>query len=118
MCIPSNVFSSSSVCAGTSDVEFKCVEATQLILIHSNKLNYTVSSNGQLATLTTVGSGATAPAITSSRLVVKTQYLVLQLSGKLVKGQMYKLSTAFTGELADDLGGFYRSEYTENGVVK
>uniref|UniRef100_A0A4W6F536 Aminopeptidase n=1 Tax=Lates calcarifer TaxID=8187 RepID=A0A4W6F536_LATCA len=31
---------------------------------------------------------------------------------------MYHLYTKFTGELADDLGGFYRSEYMEDGVKK
>ncbi|CAL8324594.1 unnamed protein product [Gadus morhua 'NCC'] len=103
---------------GTSHVVFKCVKETQLILIHSNKLNYTKALNGFLATLTTEGGGAPAPAIKSSGLVEKTQYLVLKLSGSLVKDQKYKLSTTFTGELADDLGGFYRSEYLENGVKK
>ena len=106
------------ICAGTSHVVFKCVKETQLILIHSNKLNYTKALNGFLATLTTEGGGAPAPAIKSSGLVEKTQYLVLHLSRSLVKDQKYKLSTTFTGELADDLGGFYRSEYLENGVKK
>ncbi|XP_056454638.1 aminopeptidase N-like [Gadus chalcogrammus] len=103
---------------GTSHVVFKCVKETQLILIHSNKLNYTKAGDGPLATLTTEGGGALAPAIKSSRLVEKTQYLVLQLSRSLLKDQKYRLSTTFTGELADDLGGFYRSEYLESGVKK
>uniref|UniRef100_A0A8C2XDC4 Aminopeptidase n=1 Tax=Cyclopterus lumpus TaxID=8103 RepID=A0A8C2XDC4_CYCLU len=47
-----------------------------------------------------------------------TQYLVLQLNGKLVKDHRYHLDTEFTGELADDLGGFYRSEYQEDGITK
>ncbi|CAL8357825.1 unnamed protein product [Lota lota] len=103
---------------GNSTVIFKCVEETQLILIHSNKLNFTELENGQKASLTTVGNGAPAPAIKSSWLAVKTQYLVLQLAGVLVKDQQYMLSTTFTGELADDLGGFYRSEYVENNETK
>nr|XP_020506937.1 aminopeptidase N-like [Labrus bergylta] len=102
---------------GDSSVEFRCVEETDLILIHSNKLNYTKFENGHLATLKSV-SGGKAPSIKSSWLKVETQYLVLQLDGKLTKNQMYQLSTKFTGELADDLGGFYRSEYMENGVKK
>jgi len=94
------------------------VEETSLILIHSNKLNYTLLENGEMATLATVGDGAPAPGIRASWLKTATQYLVLQLTGALVKGQTYKLSTKFTGELADDLGGFYRSEYYENNVKK
>lgn len=102
--------------SGNSEVEFECVEETDLILIHSNKLNYTRQDNGELALLTAAEG---APPIKSSWLQTVTQYLVLQLDGKLVKGQRYHLSTSFTGELADDLGGFYRSEYDdEDGVRK
>uniref|UniRef100_A0A672QLR6 Aminopeptidase n=1 Tax=Sinocyclocheilus grahami TaxID=75366 RepID=A0A672QLR6_SINGR len=45
----------------------------------------------------------------------KTQYLVIQLEGKLKPGKDYWLYTEFTGKLADDLEGFYRSEYMEDG---
>lgn len=92
---------------------FQCVEETDLILIHSNKLNYT-AQNGHLALL----SGPEAPTIKTSWLVPVTQYMVIQLNGKLVKNNTYSLHTIFTGELADDLGGFYRSEYIENGQTK
>uniref|UniRef100_A0A8D3DIL8 Aminopeptidase n=1 Tax=Scophthalmus maximus TaxID=52904 RepID=A0A8D3DIL8_SCOMX len=102
---------------GESSVEFRCAEDTNLILIHSNKLNYTKLENGQYAMLTAV-SKADAPSIKSSWLQSVTQYLVLQLNGNLMKDHTYHLSTRFTGELADDLGGFYRSEYMENNVKK
>ncbi|XP_069580456.1 aminopeptidase N-like [Brachyistius frenatus] len=102
---------------GTSSVEFVCEEQTNLILIHSNKLNYTKLDNGQLANLVSA-SGDVAPPIRSSWLQTVTQYLVLELDGQLMKGHTYKLYTDFTGELADDLGGFYRSEYNEGGVRK
>lgn len=94
-------------------MHFQCVEDTDLILIHSNKLNYT-RQNNQLARL----SGPEAPTIKTSFLEVVTQYLVIQLNSKLVKGNTYSLHTIFIGELADDMGGFYRSEYTENGETK
>ncbi|XP_045894112.1 aminopeptidase Ey-like isoform X1 [Micropterus dolomieu] len=102
---------------GDSGVEFECNEETDLILIHSNKLNYTKLENGHLARLISV-TGVQAPSIKSSWLQTVTQYLVLQLDGKLMKGHRYHLFTKFTGELADDLGGFYRSEYKEDGVTK
>lgn len=51
-------------------------------------------------------------------LELKTQYLVVQLASKLTQGRTYQLYTEFTGELADDLSGFYRSEYNEDGVQK
>ncbi|XP_037538536.1 aminopeptidase Ey [Nematolebias whitei] len=104
---------------GDSVVEFECVEETDLVLIHSNKLNYTRQDNGELAMLTAAEGAPKAPSIKSSWLQTVTQYLVLQLDGTLVKGQRYHLFTSFTGELADDLGGFYRSEYDdEDGVRK
>uniref|UniRef100_A0A672ZKT2 Aminopeptidase n=1 Tax=Sphaeramia orbicularis TaxID=375764 RepID=A0A672ZKT2_9TELE len=82
---------------GSSSVEFICESETDLILIHSNKLIYYNQTNGQMT---------------------ETQYLVIQLDGNLMAGQRYQLHTEFIGELADDLGGFYRSEYKENGETK
>lgn len=98
-------------------MEFKCNEETDLILIHSNKLNYTILENGHTANLTSL-SGVKVPSIKHSWSKDVTQYLVIQLNGKLMKDQEYRLYTEFAGELADDLGGFYRSEYIENGIKR
>ncbi|XP_077452228.1 aminopeptidase Ey-like isoform X2 [Stigmatopora argus] len=103
---------------GESSVEFKCVEETDLILIHSNKLNYTKYGNNQMAQLVAMDGGTKALVVASSWLQKETQYLVLKLESKLMKDYRYTLHTNFTGELADDLGGFYRSEYEENGHLK
>ncbi|XP_029992119.1 aminopeptidase N-like [Sphaeramia orbicularis] len=102
---------------GKSTVEFECVSDTSLILIHSNKLNYTRLDNNHVAQLFTSGKDP-APSIKSSWFQLQTQYLVLQLNGRLHHGQKYHLYTEFTGELADDLAGFYRSEYVEDGMKK
>uniref|UniRef100_A0A7N9ATG0 Aminopeptidase n=1 Tax=Mastacembelus armatus TaxID=205130 RepID=A0A7N9ATG0_9TELE len=101
---------------GNSSVVFRCVEETDLIIIHSNKLNLT-TFNGHHAKLSGLGE-ATAPTIKKSWLVVKTEYLVVQLSNRLAVGATYVLHTEFLGELADNLEGFYRSEYVEDGVKK
>ncbi|GAA6225936.1 aminopeptidase N-like [Lates japonicus] len=101
---------------GHSAVVFKCVKETDLIIIHSNKLNLT-NFHGHLAKLSGLGE-VTAPAIQKSWLVVKTEFLVLQLRRRLAVGATYVLYTEFQGELADDLEGFYRSEYIEDGVKK
>lgn len=101
---------------GHSAVVIRCVKETDLIIIHSNKLNLT-TFNGHHAKLSGIGE-ATVPSIQKSWLVVKTEYLVLQLSSKLAIGASYVLYTKFLGELADDLEGLYRSEYTEDGVKK
>uniref|UniRef100_A0A3B4BC34 T-box domain-containing protein n=1 Tax=Periophthalmus magnuspinnatus TaxID=409849 RepID=A0A3B4BC34_9GOBI len=51
-----------------------------------------------------------APSIKSTWLQPITQYMVIHLNGKLKAGHRYQLFSAFSGELADDLAGFYRSE--------
>ncbi|XP_005446233.2 aminopeptidase N [Falco rusticolus] len=101
---------------GNSSVVFFCNNATDLILIHSNKLTYT-KQNSFHALLQAV-DGSSVPHITNTWLEIHTQYLVVQLDGMLQQGKRYRLFSIFTGELADDLAGFYRSEYVESGVKK
>ncbi|NXP68952.1 AMPN Aminopeptidase, partial [Chloropsis cyanopogon] len=101
---------------GNSSVVFMCEEATDLILIHSNKLNYTMQ--GSFHATLQAEDGGQAPAISRSWLETPTQYLVVQLAAPLQQGQRYRLSSSFTGELADDLAGFYRSEFTDDSGTK
>uniref|UniRef100_A0A8B9J7S2 Aminopeptidase n=1 Tax=Astyanax mexicanus TaxID=7994 RepID=A0A8B9J7S2_ASTMX len=79
--------------------------------------NYTLTPEGHHAKLTGL-EGAKAPAINKTWLEVETQYLVIQLSETLQVGKIYWLYMEFQGELANDLRGFYRSEYFEDGVKK
>jgi len=51
------------------------------------------------------------------------EFLVIPLSSKrskqkLIKGLSYVLSMEFVGDLNDELKGFYRSSYTEDGVER
>lgn len=101
---------------GHSKVIFTCEKETDLIIIHSNKLNFTMFE-GHHAKLSGL-KGATAPGLKHTWLEIPTQYLVVQLNSPLQVGSTYELLTEFVGELADDLGGFYRSEYKEDGVKK
>uniref|UniRef100_A0A8C6Y343 Aminopeptidase n=1 Tax=Naja naja TaxID=35670 RepID=A0A8C6Y343_NAJNA len=100
---------------GTSTVEFQCKQPTDLILIHSKKLTYTEQETFHASLK---GIDAIAPAIEKTWLEEKTEYLVVKLKEKLQKDKTYHLHTIFTGELADDLAGFYRSTYMEGGVTK
>ncbi|XP_077425086.1 aminopeptidase N-like isoform X1 [Vanacampus margaritifer] len=100
---------------GSSTVTFECATETNLVLIHSNKLNYTLLENKHIALLLASGDGF-VPSVASTWLQPKTQYLVVQLNGVLTQGGTYLLHTEFTGELADDLAGLYRSEYVEDGA--
>lgn len=104
------------VFSGNSSVVFRCVKETDLILIHSHKLNLSLLE-GHHAVLRGL-DGAPAPSLSRTWLEVPTQYLVVQLSGPLAAGGRYQLYTQFVGELADDLAGFYRSEYTVDGEKK
>ncbi|KAK5604917.1 hypothetical protein CRENBAI_006512 [Crenichthys baileyi] len=101
---------------GNSRVAFRCVSQTDLILIHSNKLNLSMF-DGFHAKLKGL-AGAAAPTLKKTWLEVPTQYLVVQLNDPLQPGSVYELYTEFVGELLDDLGGFYRSEYFEDGIKK
>lgn len=101
---------------GNSTVIFQCQTATNLVLLHSKKLNYT-SQGSFLASLQGL-DGAHTPAINRSWLEPETEYLVLTLMEPLVAGRRYQLFSTFVGELADDLAGFYRSEYMEGNVTK
>ncbi|XP_068131340.1 aminopeptidase N-like isoform X2 [Hyperolius riggenbachi] len=95
---------------GESIVYFKCEISTNLVIIHSDKLNYTLT--------VLKDSAGNNIVINKIDIVEKTNYLVLHLAENLVQGTTYTLQTAFVGELADDMAGFYRSEYVEDGVTK
>uniref|UniRef100_A0A669DTI5 Aminopeptidase n=1 Tax=Oreochromis niloticus TaxID=8128 RepID=A0A669DTI5_ORENI len=101
---------------GHSTVIFNCVKETDLIIIHSKKLNFTTFF-GHHAKLSSQDD-TPVPTILNSWLVKKTEFLVIQLGSRLSAGASYSLYTEFLGELADDLEGFYRSEYIEDGVKK
>ncbi|KAM4039269.1 aminopeptidase N [Anomaloglossus baeobatrachus] len=97
---------------GKSIAHFQCNKATDYVIIHSNKLNYTES-------LTEVrDENNVALEIINNFKVEETNYLVLQLKENLMNLKHYTLHTTYVGELADDLAGFYRSEYVEDGVTK
>lgn len=101
---------------GNSTVRFTCNETTNVIIIHSKKLNYTNQGNHKVV-LRALGDPP-APDIDKTELVERTEYLVVHLQGSLVKGHQYEMFSEFQGELADDLAGFYRSEYMDGGIKK
>lgn len=96
---------------GNSSVVFKCVKATDLILIHSNKLNISTATLSKL-------DGSPAPTIKNRNIISKTQYVAFHLNEELKAEEFYILHTQFAGELTDDLGGFYRSEYYVNNIKR
>ncbi|XP_073693463.1 aminopeptidase N-like [Garra rufa] len=105
------------VFTGKSGVAFKCVKETNLIIIHSHELNFTLTSEMHHAKLTGLG-GTSAPAVLKTWFQTQTQFMVIQLEENLQVEKSYWLYVEFRGELSDGLRGFYRSEYKENGVKK
>ncbi|XP_078539357.1 aminopeptidase N-like [Lissotriton helveticus] len=101
---------------GKSTAYFTAAAATNLILIHSNKLNYT--HQGEFHVSLRTDDGSDPPPIQRTGLEIPTQYLVVELSRNLEQGKSYSMYTEFTGELADDLAGFYRSEYVEDNETR
>ncbi|XP_036073226.1 aminopeptidase Ey [Oryzias melastigma] len=100
---------------GNCTVVFKCTRETDLILIHSIELNFTLL-DGFHARLT--GLNGPAPSLKKTWLEDRTEYLVVQLDGPLQVNSSYELFTEFVGELSLTQQGFYRSVYTEDGVEK
>uniref|UniRef100_A0A8C5M7X5 Aminopeptidase N n=1 Tax=Leptobrachium leishanense TaxID=445787 RepID=A0A8C5M7X5_9ANUR len=98
---------------GKSEAFFTCVKATNLVIIHSNKLNFTTDPKALLKD--SAGNNLTVSQIHEVPL---TQYLVLHAANSLEVNKNYSVYTEFVGELADDLAGFYRSEYVEDGETK
>ncbi|KAM3925883.1 aminopeptidase N-like [Leptodactylus fuscus] len=96
---------------GASKAYFTCKTPTQHVIIHSKKLNYTADP-------VLTDEGGNQISADKCFLVEKTNYLVLPLNVQLQAGTKYILHTTFVGELADDLAGFYRSEYVEDGETK
>eukprot|EP00061_Rhincodon_typus_P004308 g22270.t1 len=91
---------------GNSTVYFRCERKTKLILLHSHKLEV------MEAELRVVGAGS-PPVLALDKywLQNETQFLVIELRHPLSPGTRYSLHTQFEGALADDLSGFYRSQY-------
>uniref|UniRef100_A0A8C5M6W0 Aminopeptidase n=1 Tax=Leptobrachium leishanense TaxID=445787 RepID=A0A8C5M6W0_9ANUR len=98
---------------GKSEVFFTCVEETNLVIIHSNKLNFTTPTTAVLK-----DSEWNDLPVTIVEIKPVTNYLVLHAVNKLEVGKHYSVYTEYVGELADDLAGFYRSEYVEDGETK
>ncbi|XP_069840540.1 aminopeptidase N-like [Dendropsophus ebraccatus] len=96
---------------GESKAHFTCNRATEYVIIHSKKLTYTQNP------VLTDQDGNVIP-IQRNFTVEKTEYLVLQVNEALLPLKRYILHTTYMGELADDLEGFYRSEYVENNETK
>uniref|UniRef100_UPI00398F08FF aminopeptidase Ey-like n=1 Tax=Pristiophorus japonicus TaxID=55135 RepID=UPI00398F08FF len=96
---------------GRSQVTFHCLNRTNVLVLHTKGLNFTKPARVSRADNSSV-------AVRRSWEERDNEYLVLILRSHLQKGKVYTLHTAFCGQLADDLAGFYRCQYEEDGKNK
>uniref|UniRef100_UPI00398E96E8 aminopeptidase Ey-like n=1 Tax=Pristiophorus japonicus TaxID=55135 RepID=UPI00398E96E8 len=96
---------------GRSQVTFHCLNRTNVLVLHTKGLNFTKPVRVSRADNSSV-------AVRRSWEERDNEYLVLILRSHLQKGKVYTLHTAFCGQLADDLAGFYRCQYEEDGKNK
>lgn len=89
------------------------VRDVKQITLHANKLN--ISSDILFRDAVTPLSGIR---VLSKTYDPRTHKLTLGLESAMATGRRYILSMQYVGILSDDMNGFYRSSYEENGKIK
>ncbi|XP_041693355.1 aminopeptidase N [Coregonus clupeaformis] len=106
-----NATNQSLIFTGNSTVNFRCVENTKTIFLHSK----------QNVTDVTVKNRDNEKTIKVHNTILynnESNFLEIQLEDVLEEGGNYSLFTAFKGELLDDLAGFYMSSYKKEPSTK
>lgn len=83
------------------------------IVLHAVNLNTTTNP-----TLVEAQDGFTSIQITGSVDTLLTQKRTITLASALKPNQDYILTFNYVGQINDDMHGFYRSSYVENGTTK
>ncbi|GBO21729.1 hypothetical protein AVEN_272907-1 [Araneus ventricosus] len=92
---------------GKVRIIIKVIEATDNVTLHVNNVTVRESS--------VRFSGPGAPSIASTSEDKERQFYILHLKGSLTAGQKYEVEMDYVGCLNDQLAGFYRSSYKDNG---
>ncbi|XP_052090870.1 uncharacterized protein LOC127727793 [Mytilus californianus] len=96
--------------SGKVDIVIDCLEATDNITIHINKLTI----KKQTIYIKIQSGNQSGPKILRTTEDNDRQFYIMFLSEKLNQGQTYVLSLEFEGPLKDDLAGLYYSSYKRN----
>ncbi|XP_022171836.1 aminopeptidase N-like [Myzus persicae] len=93
---------------GMVDIRMSCIEATDTIVLHSNRLkidskNVIVANSGENIKLP-VGSVSFDP---------KKDLMYVKSTVNFKPGDEYVLSILFTGNITDNLAGYYKSSYVD-----
>lgn len=83
------------------------------IVLHAVNLNTTTNP-----TLVEAQDGFTSIQVTGSTDMLLTQKRTITLASALKPNQDYILTFNYVGQINDNMHGFYRSSYVENGTTK
>ncbi|VVD01643.1 unnamed protein product [Leptidea sinapis] len=99
---------------GEVDIKFTTETRISQIKIHSADLNYTA------ANITVTSGSSNIQLDVSNPLEFDTKYTFayINLGSELTAGSEYNLKISYRGPIREDLKGFYRNYYIENGVKK
>lgn len=99
---------------GEVTIKFTTNNVTNQIKLHSEDLTYTASNITITAGTTNIQLNAAEPLSFDD----KYTFAFINLQIDLQPGTEYTLNIMYCGPIRDDLSGFYRSYYFENGVKK
>jgi len=84
-----------------------CVEATDTIVLHSNSLDIDTKS------VVVANSGENVVPVDSVSFDPKKELMYVKSTGTFKPGDEYVLTIPFTGNITDDLVGYYKSSYVD-----
>lgn len=83
-----------------------CVEATDTIVLHSKNLSIDTES-------VLVANGIQNVPVDSVSFDPKKDLMYVKSTVKFKPGDKYELTISFTGNITDDLAGYYKSSYVD-----
>lgn len=84
-----------------------CSQDTDTVVLHSNSLN--IDTKGVVV----ASSGGQGFPVSSVSFVTKTELMYVKSSEKFKSGGEYVLTVPFTGNITNDLVGYYKSSYVD-----
>jgi len=84
-----------------------CIEATDTIVLHSNGLNVDTKS-----VVVANGGGNVVP-VDSVSFDPKKELMYVKSTANFKSGDEYVLTIPFSGNITDDLVGYYKSSYVD-----
>lgn len=101
--------------AGNITIHFGCLQSTDIILLHTKELNYSVES----FRFVTEGGNEVVPLNGPPTFYEENDYLVLRTLSPLEQGERYSLSMQYVAKFNANLLGLYQGKYvTSQGATE